>query len=251
MSLELGEPLGTVVVGHHLNVQLHQLLLRITTILLPCLALKLVAHLELLLLSREILIHELLGLDRLLLLHDPRVDGALLLLRVDKLCVGVRLRMKTLRDTHEFLTADGLLELAQPLLRVLIHKVGHTILRQKLTQIIQIDLQRPPQLLQLFLLCRLSVDEEVRSSMPNPHLHEDITPFPTQQHLRTESGKELTTFTRASLSPYLMNSSSFVPLNSSFGSSPSAKHTAQAIVLYTHYDSLLLLPPFPRRSGQE
>lgn len=66
-----------------MNVQLHQLLLRITTILLPCLALKLVAHLELLLLSREILIHELLGLDRLLLLHDPRVDGALLLLRVD------------------------------------------------------------------------------------------------------------------------------------------------------------------------
>ena len=141
MSLELGEPLGTVVVGHHLNVQLHQLLLRITTILLPRLALKLVAHLELLLLSREILIHELLGLDRLLLLHDPRVDGTLLLLlRVDQLCVGVRLGMKTLRDTHEFLTTDGLLELAQPLLRVLIHKVGHTILRQKLTQIIQIDL---------------------------------------------------------------------------------------------------------------
>ena len=123
-----------------MNVQLHQLLLRITTILLPRLALKLVAHLELLLLSREILIHELLGLDRLLLLHDPRVDGALLLLRVDQLCVGVRLGMKTLRDTHEFLTADGLFELAQPLLRVLIHKVGHTILRQKLTQIIQIDL---------------------------------------------------------------------------------------------------------------
>lgn len=51
--------------------------------------LQLIPHFKLLLLSRQILIHKLLRFDGLLLLHDLRVDGVLLLLRVNQLRVGV------------------------------------------------------------------------------------------------------------------------------------------------------------------
>ena len=94
--------------------------------------LQLISHFKLLLLSRQILIHTLLRLDGLLLLHDLRVDGVLLLLRVNQLRVGVRLRVNQLSSRDEFLAADGLLELAQALLRVLVHEVGHSILGQEL-----------------------------------------------------------------------------------------------------------------------
>lgn len=51
--------------------------------------LQLIPHFKLFLLSRQILIHQLLRLDGLLLLHDLRVDGVLLLLCVNQLRVGV------------------------------------------------------------------------------------------------------------------------------------------------------------------
>ena len=88
--------------------------------------LQLISHFKLLLLSRQILIHQLLRLD------DLRVDGVLLLLRVNQLRVGVRLRVNQLSSRDEFLAADGLLELAQALLRVLVHEVGHSVLGQEL-----------------------------------------------------------------------------------------------------------------------
>ena len=212
--------------------------------------LQLIPHFKLFLLSRQILIHKLLRLDGLLLLHDLRVDGVLLLLRVNQLRVGVRLRVNQLSSRDEFLAADGLLELAQALLRVLVHEVGHSVLGQELAQIVQIDFQRSSQILQHVLLLMTTINEVVRPGVADPHFHENIALLSTHQKLQLRIGNAEGTRTRASRSPYFMNSSSLVPLNSSLGSSPSAKHTAQAIVLYRRDFRSGHAVPFPHRFGQ-
>ena len=88
----------------------------------------------------QIGVHRLIGLDLTLLARDIVLCLTLGLLRVDELCVCVVLHITRRRQTNKGFASDRLLELTETLLWSLRHEVGHTILRQKLAEVAQIDL---------------------------------------------------------------------------------------------------------------
>lgn len=96
--------------------------------------------LQFLLLTTQIGVHRLIGLDLTLLARDIVLRLTLGLLRVDELCVCVVLHITRRRQTNKGFASDRLLELTETLLWSLRHEVGHTILRQKLAEVAQINL---------------------------------------------------------------------------------------------------------------
>jgi len=96
--------------------------------------------LQFLLLATQIGVHRLIGLDLTLLARDIVLRLTLGLLRVDELCVCVVLHITRRRQTNKGFASDRLLELTETLLWSLRHEVGHTILRQKLAEVAQINL---------------------------------------------------------------------------------------------------------------
>ena len=133
--------------------------------------------------------------------------------------------------TYERLSTDRLLELSKTLLRVLSDKVSNAILRKELTKVVQIDLQHAAELTEPLLLLNAVVNQVVRYAWTNANLQGNHASLSFQEDLDDNQFETNDTFTLASRSPYLMNSSSLFPRSSSLTSSPRARQTAHAMVL--------------------
>lgn len=135
---------------------------------------------QLLLLTTQVGIHGLVGLNLPLLARDIVLRLMLRLLRVDEFRVCVVLRITNCFHTDKGFAADRLLELAETLLRGLRHEIGHSILGQKLAEIAQINLQHSAELSELVLLLWLVVDIEIADAATDAHFHSDHTVLPLQ-----------------------------------------------------------------------
>ena len=136
--------------------------------------------LQLLLLATQIGVHGLVGLNLTLLARNIVLRLTLRLLCVDEFRVCVVLGITSRLRTNKGLAANRLLELAETLLRSLRHEVGHTILRQKLAEVAQIDLQHPAEFPELVLLLGLAIDIEVADAATDSDLHCDYTALSLQ-----------------------------------------------------------------------